>query len=74
LQVTAVNHGQVCGEVFSFELMGDSTTVTIKVADKFVTARAAKNFRINIGERIEFGVPVERCYLFDEQSQNRMRL
>lgn len=74
LQVTAVNHGQVSGEVFSFELMGDSTTVTIKVADKFVTARAAKNFRINIGERIEFGVPVERCYLFDEQSQNRMRL
>jgi len=74
LQVTDANNGQVSGEVFSFELMGDSTTVTIKVADKFVTARAAKNFRIDIGERIEFGVPVERCYLFDEQSQNRMRL
>jgi multiple sugar transport system ATP-binding protein len=60
--------------VFSFELLGDSTTVTIKVADEFITAKADKEFRCRMGDRVGFTVPTERCYLFDGQTQNRMRL
>ncbi|MCZ4312141.1 sn-glycerol-3-phosphate ABC transporter ATP-binding protein UgpC [Comamonadaceae bacterium G21597-S1] len=74
LRVTADGDAQVEGEVFSFELLGDSTTVTIKVADTFITAKADKEFRCRMGERVGFAVPTERCYLFDGQTQNRMRL
>ncbi len=74
MQVTAQADAQVTGEVFSFELLGDSTTVTIKSSDGFITARADKEFRARMGERVGFSVPTERCYLFDGLTQNRMRL
>ena len=74
MRVTTDGDAQVEGEVFSFELLGDSTTVTIKVADTFITAKADKEFRCRMGERVGFAVPTERCYLFDGQTQNRMRL
>ena len=35
----------ITGEVFSFELLGDATTVTLRLADQFVTAKAGKTFR-----------------------------
>lgn len=74
MRVTAEKDSQVSGEVFSFELLGDSTMVTIKVLDKIITAKAGKEFRARMGERVGFSVPTERCYLFDGQTQNRMRL
>ena len=74
LTVVTAQDGQISGEVFSFELLGDATTVSLKLADQFVTAKAGKDFRANIGERAGFAVHPERCYLFDGQTQNRMRL
>ena len=61
------------GEVFSFELTGDATQVTIKLADQMVTAKAAKEFRVKIGEPIAFGLSAGECYLFDAQTEQRIR-
>ncbi len=74
MRVVDTAQAQVEGDVFSFELLGDSTTVTIRVADEFITARADKGYRVRMGERVGFAVATERCYLFDGQTQNRMRL
>jgi multiple sugar transport system ATP-binding protein len=74
MRVVDASQAQVEGEVFSFELLGDCTTVTIRVADEFITARADKEYRVRMGERVGFAVATERCYLFDGQTQNRMRL
>ncbi len=74
LAVVAPDSAQISGEVFSFELLGDATTVTLKLANQFITAKAGKNFRANMGEHTGFAVKTERCYLFDGQTQNRMRL
>ncbi len=74
LTVVTAQDGQISGEVFSFELLGDATTVSLKLADQFITAKAGKDFRANIGERAGFAVHPDRCYLFDGQTQNRMRL
>jgi multiple sugar transport system ATP-binding protein len=74
MRVTGEKDAQVRGEVFSFELLGDATTVTIKIGDQMITAKASKEFRASIGQRVGFSVAIERCYLFDGQTQNRMRL
>jgi multiple sugar transport system ATP-binding protein len=74
LTVVAVGAGQIEGEIFSFELLGDATTVTLRLADQFITAKAGKEFRAEIGARTAFQVGANRCYLFDGQTQNRMRL
>ena len=70
----ALDTAQMAGTVFSFELLGDATTVTLKLADQFITAKAGKNFRAAMGEQSGFAVTAQQCYLFDGQTQNRMRL
>ena len=73
MTVVAPDAAQIVGNVFSFELLGDATTVTLKLDDQFITAKSGKSFRANMGERSGFAVKAERCYLFDGKTQNRMR-
>ncbi len=72
--VVSPDNAQITGDVFSFELLGDATTVTLKLADEFITAKAGRQFRATMGERTGFSVKTERCYLFDGQTQDRLRL
>ncbi len=74
MAVVPTAQAQISGEVFSFELLGDATTVTLKLAEQFMTAKAAKEYRAGIGTPIGLAVGATRCYLFDGQTQNRMRL
>lgn len=74
IHVVSPDNAQIAGDVFSFELLGDATTVTLKLADQFITAKADKEFRATMGARTGFAVKTEHCYLFDGQTQNRMRL
>ena len=73
MTVVEPDAAQIVGNVFSFELLGDATTVTLKLDDQFITAKSGKSFRANMGERSGFAVKTERCYLFDGKTQNRMR-
>ena len=73
MSVVAPGDAQITGDVFSFELLGDATTVTLKLDDQFITAKSGKNFRATMGEQSGFAVKTERCYLFDGITQNRMR-
>jgi multiple sugar transport system ATP-binding protein len=74
LRVSTPDQAQIKGSVFSFELLGDATTVTLKLDAQFITAKADKDFRATLDEPACFAVNAEHCYLFDGQTQNRMRL
>ncbi len=74
IAVVSPDNAQISGNVFSFELLGDATTVTLKLADQFITAKAGKEFRAAMGQAAGFAVKTEKCYLFDGQTQKRMRL
>ncbi len=74
LTVVTPDDAQISGEVFGFELLGDSTTVTLRLADQYITAKAGKQFRTAIGQHTGLAIASSRCYLFDGQTQNRLRL
>ena len=74
MAVVAPELAQIRAEVFSFELTGDSTLVMVRLGDQVVTARADKHHRAHIGDACGFAVTADRCYLFDGQTQNRLRL
>lgn len=74
LRVSTPDQAQITGSIFSFELLGDATTVTLKLDAQFITAKADKEFRATLDEPACFAVSAEHCYLFDGQTQNRMRL
>ena len=74
MRVVAPEGAQVRGEIFSFELTGDSTLVMLRLGDQVVTARASKDHRARIGEATGFAFDLSRCHLFDGQTQNRLPL
>jgi multiple sugar transport system ATP-binding protein len=73
LMLANTDNNNVHGGVFSFELTGDATLITLQCGAQRVTARSGKDFRARIGEQLGFLAAPERCYLFDGQTQNRLR-
>jgi multiple sugar transport system ATP-binding protein len=62
------------GDVFSFELTGDATLVTLKLGGQTVIAKADKQYRTTIGERLNFAADAQHSFLFDSHTQNRLRV
>ena len=63
----------IAADVFTFELTGDTTFVTIKLGDQFMTAKAGKEYRTKTGERVGMNTSSAHCYLFDGETENRIR-
>jgi multiple sugar transport system ATP-binding protein len=72
-----VDTGNINGEIFSFELTGDATLVTLNPAansQQTITARFDKLYRNTIGHALSLHASANKCYLFDAKTQDRLRL
>jgi multiple sugar transport system ATP-binding protein len=58
--------------VYSAELTGDSTLVSVRVGDHLLTMRTDRNFRGDFDQLIGVRIPAERVYLFDQETQKRV--
>lgn len=58
--------------VYSMELLGEATMVTMRVAGALVSVKAAKDYRIAIGEQVGISVPASICQLFSSDSGIRI--
>jgi multiple sugar transport system ATP-binding protein len=58
--------------IYSSELTGESTLVSVQSGDRLVTMRADKNFVGSIDHEIGVKVTTDRAFLFDGESQNRV--
>jgi multiple sugar transport system ATP-binding protein len=74
LTLLQVSTGAVQGEVFSFELTGDATLVTLQVGAQRITAKAGKEQRATIGQPLAFEAQARACFLFDAATQMRLRV
>ncbi len=73
LVVSADSNAGIVGEVFSFELTGEATLVTVQLGNCRVTAKADKDHHASIGQRQALRVDPSRCFLFDAATQMRIR-
>jgi multiple sugar transport system ATP-binding protein len=64
--------GQVRAPVYTLELLGDATMITVKAGGGLVSVKAAKDYRIGIGQPVSIRVPTEICHLFDAGSGARL--
>jgi multiple sugar transport system ATP-binding protein len=62
------------GEVFSFELTGDATLITLQCGAQRVTAKADKLVRAAMGQRLGLSTRASQCFLFDGATQARLRI
>lgn len=65
--------GDLNKPIYSIELLGDATMVTVRVAGALVSVKADKNFRAEIGDMVSIQIPEDQCHLFDPESGDRIR-
>jgi multiple sugar transport system ATP-binding protein len=66
--------GEIEGTVFSVELTGEATQVTLRAGKHLVVARTPKDFRVAINTPLALSTQAVRCFLFDAASTLRIRV
>lgn len=64
--------GDMHGPIFSTELLGDATMVSIKVGDALLSVKTDKDFRADIGSPMQATIGLGTCHLFDAQTGERL--
>jgi len=64
--------GQLSAPVYSMELLGDATLVSVRIGAALVSVRAPKDFRIGIGAPLQVAIPSDRIHLFDNATGARL--
>ena len=71
--ITAPAYAALKGEIYTTELIGDHTLVTVKSNGSFLTVKAAKDFVAKPGETAGVAASTDHLYVFDASTGNRMR-
>ena len=68
----APSEGEIRAPIYTVELLGDATMVTVRASGALVSVRAPKDYRAEIGDVVSLGVPAAICHLFDTESGARI--
>lgn len=68
----ATELGQINTRIYTQELLGDATMVSVRVNGGLVAVKADKSFRAKIDDPVSFRIPPEICHLFDAQTGARI--
>ncbi len=64
--------GQVTSKVYTFEMLGDATIVTIRAGGAMLSVKASKDTRIEIGDPVGFAIDPAICHLFNHETGQRI--
>jgi multiple sugar transport system ATP-binding protein len=64
--------GEIHAAVYTMELLGDATMITVRVNGELVSVKASKEYRAQIGDMVRISVPNDICHLFDKQTGARI--
>ena len=72
-RITSVGQGQIRGEIYATELMGDHVLVTCRCGGETVAVKADKTFTEPIGTPISVGFDDQALHLFGGDHGNRIK-
>ena len=64
--------GQINAPIYTMELLGEATMVSVRIGGALISVKADKNYRAEIGDMVSIKVPQEHCHLFDAQTGERV--
>ncbi|MEM8750857.1 MAG: sn-glycerol-3-phosphate ABC transporter ATP-binding protein UgpC [Pseudomonadota bacterium] len=64
--------GALEAPVYSMELLGEATMVTVKAGGALVSIKAGKEYRANIDDMVHVKIPPAICHLFDGETGERL--
>ena len=65
-------NAQANSAVYSLELLGEATMVTMRAGGTILSVKSCKDYRIKIGEPVSATISADICHLFDRTSGERM--
>lgn len=69
---TVESGGEVNAPIYTLELLGDATMVTVRIGGQLIAVKADKSYRAAIGEQVSLKIPAKDCHLFDAQTGARL--
>ena len=60
--------GNFTGPIYSIELLGDSTIVTLNIKNNLLHIKTSNNFSSKIGEIVSVKIPNSACHFFDSKT------
>lgn len=64
--------GQINAPIYTLELLGDATMVSVRIGGALVSVKADKAFRSDIADAVSIHVHKSHCHLFDTQTGARI--
>lgn len=64
--------GQINAPVYSMELLGDATMVSVRIGGVLTSVKTEKTYRAEINDSVSISVPTEICHLFDGKTGERI--
>ncbi|WP_085902057.1 ABC transporter ATP-binding protein [Kiloniella majae] len=65
--------GEMNAPIYTLELLGDATMVSVRIGGQLVAVKADKTFRSDIGDPVSIHIPAEHCHLFDTETGLRVQ-
>lgn len=63
---------QANSKVYSLELLGEATMVTMRAGGTILSVKSGKEYRTAIGDAVHASIPADICHLFDAQTGDRL--
>ena len=73
MEIIRPGDGIFSAKVYSFELTGESTLITVILGDERIIVRGPKDYRVEIDEQVGILLNPENCFLFDSETRQRIR-
>jgi len=64
--------GQIAAPIYSVELLGEATMISMRVAGELISIKVGKDYRAEIGDLVRANIAPEFCHLFDRSSGRRI--
>ncbi len=71
-QLAEAGQGQINAPIYTLELLGDATMISVRVGGALVSVKAEKSYRAEIGDPVSISIPAEICHLFEAGSGARI--
>jgi multiple sugar transport system ATP-binding protein len=63
---------ELSAPIYTLELLGDSTMVTVRIGQALVSVKAPKDFRAEIDDAFTAHIPASICHVFDSETGARL--
>ena len=64
--------GQIEAPIYSVELLGEATMISMRVAGELVSIKVGKDYRAEIGDAVRVNIAPAACHLFDRTTGARI--